>query len=56
MQDIPMASISPLLSDMKSNGIIIRNDMKVALASRLNENGGLLSPPDADDVDASSNT
>ena len=36
--DVPMATVSPTLSNMKKLGLIVRDGMKVALAERLNEN------------------
>lgn len=52
--EIPMATISPTLSNMKGE-YIERNGFKVALKSRLNENGEAETSPDADEVTASSN-
>lgn len=40
-KDIPMATISPTLSNLKNDGVIVRDGFKVALASRLNENGAV---------------
>ena len=53
-QEVPMATVSPTLSNLKNAGVIVRDDMKVALASRLNENGEAEASPDADEVAASS--
>lgn len=53
--EIPSGSIAPTLWKMKNDGEIVRDGYKVALASRLKENGGPLSPPDADDASTSSN-
>ena len=39
--DVPMATVSPTLSNMKNAGLIVRDGLKVALAERLNENGAL---------------
>lgn len=50
---IPMASISPNLSNMKGEHIV-RDGLKVALKLRLNENGEAEASPDADEVTASS--
>ena len=33
---IPMATVSPTLSNLKNNGLIVRDGQKVALASRIN--------------------
>lgn len=44
--DIPMSSVSPGLSEMKQDGTIDRDGMKVALKSRLNENGEAEASPD----------
>lgn len=38
-QDVPMATVSPTLSNLKNAGLIVRDGLKVALAERLNENG-----------------
>ncbi len=38
-QSVPMATVSPTLSNMKNEGLIVRDGLKVALAERLNENG-----------------
>lgn len=38
---VPMSSISPKLSDLKNKQIIRRDDMRVALASRVDEDHGL---------------
>lgn len=38
-KDIPMATISPTLTNLKNAGVIVRDGFKVALASRLHENG-----------------
>lgn len=46
-EGIPMSSVSPGLSDMKQDGTIERDGMKVALKSRLNENGEAKASPDA---------
>lgn len=35
--NIPMATVSPTLSNLKNAGLIVRNGQKVALVSRLNE-------------------
>lgn len=53
-QEIPMASISPMLSEMKGE-YIERDNLRVALKSRLNENGEAEASPEADEVAASSN-
>ncbi|NJR78252.1 hypothetical protein [Sphingomonas corticis] len=53
--EIPMSSVSPGLSEMKQDGTIERNGMKVALKSRLNENGEAEASPDVEEVGASSN-
>lgn len=53
-QEVPMATVSPTLSNMKNAGVIVRDGLKVALASRLNENGEAEASPDADEVTASS--
>lgn len=50
---IPMASISPMLSEMKGE-YLERDNLLVALKSRLNENGEAEASPDADEVTASS--
>ena len=39
--DVPMATVSPTLSNMKNAGLIVRDGLKVALTERLNENGAL---------------
>lgn len=41
-QDVPMATVSPTLSNMKNDGLIVREGLKVALASRINEIGNAL--------------
>jgi len=51
-QEVPMATVSPTLSNMKNDGIIVRNGLKVALASRLKENGEAEASPDAGGVGA----
>ena len=38
-RDVPLATVSPALSLMKNDGLIVRDGLKVALAERLNENG-----------------
>ena len=38
-QDVPMATVSPTLSNLKTTGLIVRDGLKVALAERFNENG-----------------
>lgn len=43
--DVPMATVSPTLSNMKNAGLIVRDGLKVALAERLNENGVLSGKP-----------
>lgn len=53
-QEVPMATVSPTLSNMKKAGVIVRDGMKVALASRLNENGEAEASPDADEGATSS--
>lgn len=57
--EIPMSSVSPGLSDMKQDGSIERDGLKVALKSRLQENGALnghaVSAPEAGEVTASPN-
>lgn len=35
--DIPMATVSPTLSNLKNAGLIVRSGQRVALASRVNE-------------------
>ena len=40
-QDVPMATVSPTLSNLKNAGLIVRDGLKVALAERLKENGAL---------------
>lgn len=52
--EIPMSSVSPGLSEMKQDGTIERAGMKVALRSRLNENGEAEASPDVEEVGASS--
>lgn len=52
--EIPMSSVSPGLSEMKQDGTIERDGMKVALKSRLNENGEAKASPDAGGVAAPS--
>lgn len=37
-QEVPMATVSPTLSNMKNVGVIRREGLKVALTERLNEN------------------
>lgn len=54
-EPISMATVSPTLSNMKNEGIIVRDGLKVALASRLNENGEAEAPPEADEGATSSN-
>jgi len=56
-QDVPLASISPNLSQMKGE-YIERDGLKVALKRRLNENGEAeaSASPDADEVTGSSDT
>lgn len=49
---VPMATVSPTLSNMKNAGLIVREGLKVALAERLNENGEAEASPDAEGVDA----
>jgi hypothetical protein len=44
-QDVPMATISPTLSNMKNDGLIVRSGFHVALADRLNENEPLNGTP-----------
>lgn len=50
---IPMSSISPMLSEMKDE-FLERDNMLVALKSRLKENGEAEASPDTDEVAASS--
>ena len=52
-EEIPMATISPTLSNMKGE-YIERKGLKVALKSRLNENEGAEAPSDADEGATSS--
>lgn len=47
--DVPMSTISPYLSELKRDEIIVRNGMKVALKARLNEN----EPPNGKPEDGS---
>lgn len=55
-QSVPMTSVSPLLTALKNNGTIVRKDLSVALALRvekeepsfLEENGEAVASPDAD--------
>lgn len=59
---IPMGTISPYLTDLKNDGLIVRSGMKVALKSRVqaeepsffNENGEAEASPDADEAATSS--
>jgi hypothetical protein len=44
--DVPMGTVSPTLTDLKNAHLIIREGMKVALASRINQNNE--APPEAD--------
>lgn len=37
-QDVPMATVSPTLSNMKNDGLIVRDGLKVALTERVKEN------------------
>jgi polyhydroxyalkanoate synthesis regulator phasin len=53
--DIPMSSISPTLSEMKSEEYIARQGMMVALKTRLDENGAPEGAPEAEEVATSSN-
>ncbi|WP_375393985.1 hypothetical protein [uncultured Sphingomonas sp.] len=46
--EIPMSSVSPGLSEMKQDGTIERDGMKVALKIRLKENGATEAAPDAE--------
>ncbi len=50
-EPIPMASISPMLSEMKGE-FLERDNLLVALKSRLNENGEAVASPDAGGVAA----
>lgn len=52
--DVPMATVSPTLSNMKNAGLIVRDGLKVALAERLNENGEAEASPDTGGVTAPS--
>jgi len=52
-EQIPMSSVSPMLSEMKEE-YLERDNMLVALKTRLNENGEAEASPDADEVAASS--
>lgn len=52
-QEVPMATVSPTLSNMKNAGVIVRDGMRVALASRLNEIGEAEASPSNADVSAS---
>ena len=38
-RDVPMSSVSPTLSNMKSKGVIVRDGLKVALGARVPEFG-----------------
>jgi hypothetical protein len=49
-KDIPMATISPTLTNLKNDRVIAREGFKVALISRLNENGEPIGSPDAPDA------
>jgi hypothetical protein len=40
-EEIPSGSIAPTLWTLKNEGVIVREGYKVALASRLNENGAI---------------
>lgn len=51
-EEIPMATISPTLSNMKGE-YIEREGLRVALKIRLNENGEAETSPDTDEVGAS---
>lgn len=51
-QEVPMATVSPTLSNMKNEGTIVRDGLKVALASRLNENGAGSTPAPETALDA----
>lgn len=53
-QEVPMGTVSPMLSIMKSKGVIVRDGLKVALAERLNDNGEALASPSADEAPTSS--
>lgn len=53
--EVPMTTVSPTLSYMKNDGVIVRDGLKVALAERLNENGEAEASPDARGVSASPN-
>ena len=52
--DVPMGTVGPTLSNMKNEGVIVRDGFKVALAERLNANG--LGSPSADDRDEGAST
>ncbi len=45
-QDVPMGTIGPTLSNLKNEGVIVRDGFKVALTERLNENGEAEASPD----------
>jgi hypothetical protein len=37
--DIPMGTVSPTLTDLKNDGLVVRDGLKVALAERIKLNG-----------------
>lgn len=53
--EVPMTTVSPTLSYMKNDGVIVRDGLRVALADRLNENGEAEASPDARGVSAPPN-
>jgi hypothetical protein len=44
-KEVPMASVSPTLTNMKNKGIIVRDGHQIGLASRANRVGGFLAVP-----------
>ena len=60
--EVPLSSVSPMLSELKNDGLIVRDNLKVALAERVkreepdffNENDRPEGRSDADEVGASS--
>jgi hypothetical protein len=38
-EEVPMGTVGPTLSNLKNDGVILRDGFKIALVERLNENG-----------------
>lgn len=53
--EVPMGTVGPTLSNLKNEGVIVRDGFKVALAERLYENGAASAAPDAEEAPTSSN-